>query len=735
MTRSPGPGVSRCAARDQRAWRGAGVCIVLVIAAGAASAAEKEAQFVEGPIRTCQLNDGTMATRYLRGRGAEDLALWVADETEVVRGLLVHLHRGSEAYRRDFQDYARTQDFAVFAAMIRWADFEKVLPDQLAKLGKALGHPEAANVPWACLGGSRNVGALLNFYRLDPASDDRILCFLFNGGPGAGLRLNDPEEIERFAGVPILAVNGSADPFVDRMNWQHRVYPAIRKHNLPYGVAVDWGCGHAPQEGFQMWWPFIKAVYDARVPAGADPTRGRIELKPMTYEQGWLTGPVDWDDQWGPKAAPVKRWSGPTKGTVWLPDQTCVRVWRSFLSRETDAEVRIDDGELSLANVPDKGFEKVEYFADGEPIGSAGQAPFKLSAAKLRAGGWSVWARCATPGGQELLTQPTLVARGREVDYRQGWSDAREADSPLYVVRIDPGLKDTIRTLRARRRGEGTVWKLAFEDDFDDGIAPAWYNYYKPTPDSEVRRGHENDQHKSVDGTMQLSGELHAVAMLPYDWPRNVAVEYRARSVGERICDLSVVLSGNPSGSAFPWRAGMMYQCGAHWNQGSFFLVLEQPHRNWKPYDSGARIRPDHWHKVRVERLDGVAKAWVDGKLRNTREITEHDFASFYGQKIGLYTFSSTARFDDVRIFVRKPKDPETFEPAAPSRDALDALAAALVGRMADPFVQQRNAAWRLLRENSCELADSLKRLTEAGRVPEKARPRVRRVVAGKRPR
>ncbi len=687
---------------------------------------------LKGPITTRKVNGGTLAHRYLQDKGGgQDAAVWIADETKLVRGILLHLHQGKDAWRTDFQEFCRSQDFALAGSLIRWDGFERVLPDQITQLGKALGHPEIANVPWACIGGSRNVGALLNFSRLREDRDHRILCLLFSGGPGTGLRLDRGGEREMFAGIPMMAVNGSADPFVAGMAWQKKQYPRIRSHDMPYGVAVDWQCGHAPEEAGEMWYPFVEAVIAHRYPENADPRKGQIRLKPFAYEDGWLVGPVNWEDTWGPKAAPVAKWQGATKNTVWLPDETCVEIWRAFQSLDTAAAVRYDgNGTLRLIDVPAHGYASVEFVADGQVLGKTDSGPFDLQTDKLATGCWSVWARCTRRDGTVEVTQTTLVINGKEVDYRAGKRAAQLVATPLRALQVDDEVKQTLQALAARR-DQADAWKLAFQDDFDGGIKDAWYNYYK-TERVKRPRGHENDRQTNVDGTMQLYSDLHAVAMLPYDWPEEVAVEYRARAVSRKVCDMSVVLSGNAGGTDFPWRAGMMFQFGAHFNQGSFFLVHEQPHRNWKPYDSGARIQPGKWHRIRVERLDGEARAYVDGKRVNTRALSPHDFERFYGQKIGLYTFQSTVQFDDVRIYVRGHSGQS---PPLPPAGKLDAAVRVLLTKLSDPFAQQRNSAWRLLREYSWELGDALERALQAGQIGDAgARKRVERILAGRRP-
>ncbi len=721
---------------------------------------------LEGPIRTFKVNDGTIAHRYLEDKGGgQDVAVWIADETKVVRGVLLCLHQGSEAFRTDYQQLARSMDFALFGTLIRWADFEKVLPDQLAQMGKALGHEEVSNVPWACLGGSRNVGALLNFARLHPDEQNQILCFLFNGGPGTGLRLDKqkpkkgepvaegPSDVERFATIPIMTVNGTADPFVAGMKWQLSQYPKLRKHNLPNGVCIDWGCGHAPQNGFAMWWPFVKAVYAHRVPKDADPTKGRIKLKPMRYEDGWLVGPVDWKAQWGDKAAPVKAWKGETKGTVWLPNEDCVRVWRSMVSPVEDVSVitgtpgeGVDPGpvqlvigaerpELERILAADKPFV---FHSDTKPAFATAKRNGRFwrwpAAATLGSGQHTVWAELCDAKGEQRLTRPVLIVNGEQVRWQEGRRAAEIAMQPLNIIQLDDEAKRAIEMLVARRKAADT-WKLAFADDFDKGIKDAWYNYYQPDPEKDPgRKGHENDKREHVDGAMRISSDLHAVAMLPYDWPEDVAVQYRARATGDRVCDMSLVMFGHHSGSDFPWRDGMLYQFGAHFNQGSFFLVREQPHRNWQEYDSGARIKPGKWHTVRVELLGGVAKAWVDGKLRNTREISPHDMESFFGQKIGVYTFQSTVQFDDFRVYVRGASDPSKLPPM-PEAKQLEPLALELSQRMAHPFAQQRRSAHRLLRENALELTPAFRSLMADGKIKnDEARQVISKLLEAVRP-
>lgn len=669
----------------------------------------------EGPVTVSKVNNGTMAESllYQADRTDQKVALWVPDGVKVVKGIIFHLHRASEAYRTDFQEFARAHDFAVYASLIRWTNFEKVLPAQLERLGRHIGHPEVANVPWAAIGGSRNVGALTNYMMLDP-NKDRILCMLWSGGPGVGIDANSAAQLEMFRKVPVMTVNGSADPFVNFMAWQHHNYPRVRKLNLPWACAVDWNCGHGPEEGNIMNWPFVEAVIKVRYPPDADPTKGPIRLRPFTYEQGWLMGPVDWDNGLAPDAAPVPEYKGDPVKATWMPDSNCVAAWRAFVGAKEPAtkvvaESLLDGGKVKLSVAGGQIDPKGIRFMDGQQeIGKADASPFTLTTDALATGCHIVHAVVTLADGKQMPLQPIVVINGKHVDQRAGLRAAAEADLPLFLIQLTPQQKDTLRTLMARKNSLAPAdWKAVFTDDFATGLKPVWYEYYSVGK----APGGQPNRMEAVDGTMQLSGAKQAVAMLPWDWPDDVAVEYRAKSVSDAICDLSVVLSGNPGGSAFPWRGGMMFQFGGHMNEGTHFLILEEPNREWKRIDTGDRVQVGKWHTVRVERLAGVCRAWIDGKLVADQKLPADAFERFFGRRIGLYTFGSTAQFDDVKVFVRQFRDPAAVQPSMPPDSALDDLAASLARLMAHRHGEQRGAANRLAQDFSWELAGSFKRL------------------------
>jgi hypothetical protein len=388
----------------------------------------------EGPIGLRQLDNGRIAWRRLRhpDRDDQSVALWVPDGVTTVRGIIVHLHRASEAARTDFHTIARSLDFAVYAMLVRWANFEKVLPDQLSKLGAQLGHPEVVNVPWVAIGGSRNAAAFCCYAVQDP-NPDRILCVLTNGGPGIAVNLRNRKAITRFCGIPIMSVNGTEDPYVEGLDWFRKIYPRIRAARLPWSAAPDWGGGHAGLTNGGMYWPFVCAVMRMRYPANADPRRGRVRLRPFRENQGLLVGPVDWGNPGGETAASSTHSGTEHNRSVWMPDAATTAVWRAYSSRNPVGVLKAVAGRtrgtvlLKITGVTGKRVS-VARFLDGDRLLAVRRSrPFQFTTRALSRGIHAVYAECLEDSRHRGFARPVIVADGRVVDQEAGTRVAGKA--------------------------------------------------------------------------------------------------------------------------------------------------------------------------------------------------------------------------------------------------------------------------------------------------------------------
>lgn len=392
----------------------------------------------EEPIAVEELNSGRIARRKLHHEDRQDqeVALWIPDGVKEIRGILVHMHHASQAVRPDFHEFARTQGFAVYCMLVRWTNFHIVLPDQLAKLGAELGHPEVANVPWAAIGGSRNVAALRCYVQLDP-NKNRLLCILANGGPGIALDLQDPEQMSLFKGIPIISVTGSDDPVVEGMDWVKKVYPEIRSAGLPWAAAPDWNGDHHCKTYDAVYWPFIMATMSVRYPADAAPSQDVVRLKPFPRDRGWLVGPVNWDDPGHENAVPASDYLGDPKQAVWLPDAYTVAAWRAYVARKpvarVDPECRATRVILRLRNMTPHAICHVRYWDGNRLLGERSKPPYRLATREINAGTHVVFASCTDSSARDQYTKPIIICTGKYVDQQAGDRAAGEAEGTLRL--------------------------------------------------------------------------------------------------------------------------------------------------------------------------------------------------------------------------------------------------------------------------------------------------------------
>ncbi len=438
------------------------------------AAAKKKTQGVDEaaermhPIRMQSINGGRLAESNIdRGNGEETVALWVSDDTKQVRGVILSMHRASEAYRTDLHALARAMDYAVYGTLIRWDDDEIRLPLHLARLGEELEHPEVASVPWVGWGVSRNVKAQLDVARKWHAAGqpDRYLCFIFAGGPGPGLKLDKEDDLALFRDIPILTVNGSKDPFVHEMEWQTKIYPKIREKRLPYTVAVDWGEGHALTQGLVLAAPFIDAARTRRVPEGWSPNQGLPELKPFTYDAGYLVGSGQWEGEVDSRRKPIGFYKGDLDQAVWVPDANTAAVWIALHKKNPAADPpRVHDARdlitTYLQPKPDATSLSIVDFGNTTPFtpdsehadavddrGNPQPTGDPTSDISKGFGYYIAWGDSDITPMREGRFPPRFIAQGEVIDIEAGHDAGRAADAPARVIQLPDTTRGTLDAL------------------------------------------------------------------------------------------------------------------------------------------------------------------------------------------------------------------------------------------------------------------------------------------------
>lgn len=275
--------------------------------------------------------------------------------------------------------------------------------------------------------------------------------------------------------------------------------------------------------------------------------------------------------------------------------------------------------------------------------------------------------------------------------------------------------------LQADPSTESRTWTLRYEADFEGKNKGEWYEYFAAPGIAARRRENFTANNLTItNGVLSISGAQQSVAMLRYDWPKDVAVEYKARSDSETPCDLSVILHGTAQDNNLPWSKGMVYQFGGYRNTRSFWNILNSPREGIPNYDDGARITSGKWHQVRVEKQGSSLRTWIDGEeMRKSALTVPEDMAQrLEGRRIGFYTYEGSADFDDVKIYTLAPSpEKNTIDDSARKR-----LVSELFRRAYSPVSQQRVATRSIMQDLLHILAPTFKEIMSEDGFPEERR-------------
>jgi hypothetical protein len=632
--------------------------------------------------------------------------LWIPDGVKTIKGIIVDLGFPHGADRADYQAFARANDWAVLGTLLRWPPTLKANLDRIiADYAKQTAHPELVNVPWVMEGFSRSVGAggaLALHY------PDKVLSVMA-GGISYGLKT---EEVPAANRVPTMNVVGSADAFaagpeaVKDLGWFMRNQPAYREKHVPWGAAIQWGAGHFAGTGFVMHAAFLGEVMAIRMPKNWDPNSGPPKLTDMEREEaGWLGDVASWDTAY-PTVAPFKDFKGDRLKAHWLPGPYSAAVWRAYVVKEPDVSIIPPDGDKNEFAITAAGNPSKVEFYDGDNLLAAGSP---LSAVNL------LGLRClyavATIDGKPHISRPILTYNGHAVPL--GGDSAVASMEPLALLELTPTQKATAKILLDRLNYPGPAqWKLAFEDDFSKGIG-AWSVGSLP------------GESKIVDGALEIESRGQMLCALPYDWPRDVAVECRCRVLAASDAkrhDMAVMIGGLHGGSR-PWRDGLMF----HFSPSEGLKTAWQVVGETDP-ELGVKAKAGQWHQLRIERLDNTLGAWIDGRELPRRKLFPGERRGVKGQRLGFYVVAAKAQFGDVKVYLRTPDDPAAIRPTMPAEKDQTELAIALFTLRCNPNAEQRNLSSNLLRTLSTSLANTLRTLDPA-LLPADARPLYAQIV------
>jgi len=315
--------------------------------------------------------------------------IWIPPEVRTVRGVIVHQHGCGEgscksgltgAYDLHWRALARRHACALLAPAYeqpegadcqKWCDprngsdaaFQKSLDD----LGRASGHPELANAPWALWGHSGGGHWAGGMVLLHP---ERVAAaWLRSGVP---LLESDParptirahELTDAALRVPILCNLGTQEGvtvtdgrFAGVWDANKRFFKAMRSRGATIGVAVDPLTSHECGNQRYLAIAWLDACLALRLPTNAGEP-----LRAIPADDAWLA-PITGGD-----AAPAARFAGNPSDAGWLPNEVMAKAWMTYVR---DTSVSDPTPPPAPRNVRKQG-DELTWDADADPESGLG---------------------------------------------------------------------------------------------------------------------------------------------------------------------------------------------------------------------------------------------------------------------------------------------------------------------------------------------------------------------------
>lgn len=264
--------------------------------------------------------------------------LWIPDGLEVVKGVVAISAHGSgvNLYKHpELRTIAKELHLAVFKFIGNpvqrgfWP--KEMLYERLKALGTKAAHPEVQHAPLFLYGHSNGTG----FSAIFPATESARVWAWVSMRPGITHQVYQPGAAQ----VPGLVIFGEDDPFLTRPSREENlavVRLMRQQHNAVWNYAVEPKTGHGPGE---KTWPlvfsFLKHTWAARVPAEADPRKGRVPLTQLVPEKGFLG--QNWDVATGGfQHLPIGsflNFKDKKESASWLINAEYAADWQTFQSK------------------------------------------------------------------------------------------------------------------------------------------------------------------------------------------------------------------------------------------------------------------------------------------------------------------------------------------------------------------------------------------------------------------
>lgn len=302
------------------------------------------------------------------------------------------------------------------------ADQARVMELALEDWAARTGHPELRHLPFITLGGSRTGPHAIEYGQSFPGRHLAWGCVV------ADVRKMDAEML-KVPGINIAAEFDNLGNLLKSLEASSE-----RQHGL-HGYAAMWNQKHGGYSCHDLMLPVFDQLIRLRLPAGPAPADGKVSLRPLQRDDGWLASTEDWQT-----VAPAKEYKGDPKRAAWLPNKAAAMAWRAYCVKKPMLEMTeptnrwFSGGQLekklhsfgyierrnftpkseivfqTAANSKAPEFRKVAFFAGDIPLGEATSEPWQVKATGVPPGLHAVYAVGTTADGAEHWSRPALIA-------------------------------------------------------------------------------------------------------------------------------------------------------------------------------------------------------------------------------------------------------------------------------------------------------------------------------------
>lgn len=304
--------------------------------------------------------------------GVQMIKLWVPHNIKTLRGVFISGHGGGGG---DSRNFARDQNIRALAVRLgfgvaglhnfpgrtAYEKGAKVFFQALNEFSKIGDHPEIANLPFVMYGSSNGGASTYGFVNYAP---ERAICFVANVSAGGSPEI----PVKAALNVPGVFILGQFDALIGQrgIDRTQKLMKMAREQGARWSWAIELK-GHEDGASFDLYMKLVEEAVKLRYPLEENPLKGKVRLKDIKEESGWL---VD-ESSWGSgltRIAPYPEYKEDKASAGWVLNESIALVYRGLATYHNPLRITIREFDRTFNPHTDPG----TMFSLGGPVASPG---------------------------------------------------------------------------------------------------------------------------------------------------------------------------------------------------------------------------------------------------------------------------------------------------------------------------------------------------------------------------